>query len=413
MHACDENSVPRHLASAQLTIDHAIIANNWKALARRCPGAQTGAVIKADAYGLGASRVAATLYAAGCRQFFVATPEEGVELRPKVSRSEIFVFAGLRKDNAATYAENHLFPVLNTPKDIEVWSNYWKKRGGRMPCAIMLDTGMNRLGFHECDDDWFSADDNRKHSVTPISIMSHLACADESDHPLNQSQLANFERRSLRFAGSQPSLANSAGIFLGEQYHQGLVRPGIALYAGVAGFVPGDTITADMPQCAISLTANILQIRSINAGDTVGYGATHRFDKPGKIAVIGVGYADGFHRSLSGSGVTLRRSAAYATTTENPQIQNHGALAWLEGYDVPIVGRVSMDSSALDVSSVPDRILQNAKSVELYGPHASLQNAAQAAGTIDYELLTALGSRFHRHHINQACEPADAKKGGR
>jgi len=376
--------VDEHLATCRLTINHAALCDNWRALDAASPGARTAAVVKANGYGLGLGEVGLSLAAAGCEVFFVATPDEGVRLRRLLKSREIFVFCGLTTQNAAVYAESGLTPVLNTPDDIQVWSQFWKLRGSRKPCAVQLDTGMNRMGLSEKEIAEFVGNKELQHSLSIITVISHLACADEADNAMNREQLQRFVKRSKAFGKCELSLANSAGIGLGADYHFNLVRPGIALYGGECS-TPGEGSMKPV----VKAEARIVQIRQVNKGDVIGYGGTHIFDRDSMVALVATGYADGYHRASSGAGVALRSD------------KNSGGFGAIGGHKVAIVGRVSMDLTAFDVTDVPAQVLEDENYIELFGDKIKLDDAARAAGTIGYELLTSLGQRYFRNHINQ------------
>lgn len=356
---------PAARAGAILTVDLDAVARNWRDLARRARPALCAAVVKADAYGLGAEPVARALWRAGCREFFVAHLDEGVALRATLGADcTIYVLHGPPPGTEGAFVRYRLLPALNSEEQCAGWARQARQRGTRLPAALQLDTGMARLGLAESEleriDD---APDLRL-------VMSHLACADEPGHPANARQLARFRRLRGRWPGVPASLAASSGIFLGAEYHCDMVRPGAALY-GVAP-APGP----NPMQPVVSLRARIVQTRALAAGDGVGYGQTWQAPARARIATIAVGYADGFPRALS----------------------NRGA-AWSGAHRLPFVGRVSMDSITLDVSALPEGALQPGDWVELLGPHVGVDDLAQAGGTIGYEVLTALGRRYHRCHI--------------
>ena len=376
--------VDEHLATCRMTIDHAALCDNWRALDKATPGARTASVVKANGYGLGLGEVSLSLAAAGCEVFFVATPDEGVRLRRVLKTREIFVFGGLTTRNAATYAECDLVPVLNTMDDIQVWAEFWKLRGSRRPCALQLDTGMNRMGLSAQEITRFTSERDLRYSLNVITVLSHLACADDPQNPMSEAQLVKFNAYANLFEGCELSLANSAGIHLGNNYHFNLVRPGIALYGGECC-----NDGKHLLKSVVHAQGRIAQIRQAKKGEVIGYGATHTFKANTKIALISVGYADGFHRASSGSGVALR------------EVQKHGGAGAIGDIKVPIIGRVSMDLTAFDVSEVPDQMLEDASHVELFGKTIALDDAARAAGTIGYEMLTSLGQRYFRNHINQ------------
>jgi len=376
--------VDERLAGGRVTIDLGAIVDNWKKLDDMAPGSKTAAVVKADAYGLGVEPVAKALYAAGCRWFFVALPEEGVRVRKALREAEIFVLGGLFKDAAPTYAEAGLIPILGSIPDLERWAGYWRNRSTRRPCAIHVDTAMNRLGLTLEETRIFVTDDATKHSVTPVLLMSHLACGDEIDDNRNIEQLKQFRKAMALFPETDYSLANSAGVIAHEKTHFDLNRPGIALYGGEA--VNG---MANPMSPAVTLEGRIVQVRTARKGETIGYGGTHKLARDSRIAIVAVGYADGYHRANSGNGVPLRRTKGL----------EKGAGGWLSGYAVPIIGRVSMDLTAFDVTDVPDQLLEDAAWIELFGKNIALDDVARACGTIGYELLTSLGPRYSRSYL--------------
>ncbi len=371
------------MAGARLTIDLSAICENWRLLAAKSGDAKTGAVLKADAYGLGAARVGKALAAAGCGTFFVALPEEGILLRRAVPKAQIYVINGVGGEHAASAcAEAMLTPVLNTADEISIWADFWKKRGSRRPCAIHVDTGMNRLGLTVGEALAFAGQNAQDHAVTPILLISHLACADEPDHRLNTKQLEVFQRVSAAFEGVESSLCNSAGIFLGPDYHFDLTRPGISLFGGapVIGW-------QNPMRPAVRAEARILQIRQARAGETVGYGAACTLGRDTRIAVVSAGYADGFHRAGSGHGVPLRETV------------HDGGAGWIAGHRVPVIGRISMDLAMFDVTDVADGEASVGDWIELLGETIGIEDAARAAGTLPYELLTSLGCRYHRRYV--------------
>ncbi len=377
-------NVDEHLAGCRLTIDHKALTQNWETLNKASPNARTGAVVKANGYGLGLGEVGLSLAAAGCEVFFVATPDEGARLRSVLKTREIFVFGGLTLRNAATYAECNLIPVLNSLEDIKVWAEFWKLRGSRRPCAIQLDTGMNRMGLSADEIKIFNDDKELRFSVNVITVLSHLACGDDANNSMNSQQLERFVEKSSAFSGCELSLANSAGILLGAEYHFNLVRPGIALYGGEYG-APGESAMKPVVQAQ----ARISQIRTAKKGEVIGYGGTYTFERDSKIALVSIGYADGYHRAASGHGVLLRNG------------ETKGAVGAIDGKLVPVIGRISMDCTAFDVTEISDQLLEENRYIELFGDTVLLDEAARAAGTIGYELLTSLGQRYFRNHINQ------------
>jgi alanine racemase len=364
--------------AAILTIDLAAIAANYRHLRQMAGSAACGAAVKADGYGLGALRVAPALHQAGCRDFFVATLDEGLALRSVLAGdSRILVFNGLAPDSIEPILQAGLTPVLNGPRDVAIWSAWdWQRQMGASssppPAVLQLDTGLSRLGFGARD--WVQLLATDFLDRFPISlIISHLGCADTPDSPMNASQLMAFNAR-LRAAKGRLSpdvrcsLAASSGIFLGADYHFDLVRPGAALY----GVNPTPN-AANPLRPALRLEGKILQVHDVDAGTPVGYGATHKCARPTRIATIGCGYADGLFRALSSQGAV--------------HVGDHRA---------PIMGRVSMDLLSIDVGDVPAGLAQPGMTVDIIGPHQDIDTLARSAGTIGYEFLTALGPRFHR-----------------
>lgn len=372
------------IAGGRLTIDLDALAANYRALAQRSAPAIAAAVVKADAYGIGLEHAAPALAAAGCTRFFVALPGEGVKLRQLLPGAEIFVLSGVFDEaSAAAVAEAGLVPVLNSLNQIEVWARFWRAHGSRRPCAIHVDTGMNRLGLTVDQALAFAARNGSDHAVTPILVMSHLACADTPDHPKNRAQLESFQRIRQAFTGVDSSLANSAGIFLGPEYAFDVTRPGVALFGGVA--VEG---IENPLRPVVTAEARVIQIRHVRAGETASYGATVTLDRDTVIAVAATGYADGYHRALSGSGVPLRKAVAA------------GGTGFVAGHEVPVLGRVTMDLTLFDITDVPEDAVTEGDWIELFGANIPLEKAAKAAGTIGYELLTSLGRRYWRRYVN-------------
>jgi alanine racemase len=359
---------PADRASAVLEIDVAGIVANWRFLAQRVAPAECAAVVKADGYGLGAAPVATALAAAGCQRFFVATLDEALSLRGTLSRScEIAVLNGPVPGSAEEFAEARLVPVLNDPGQIAEWQQLAARRGS-LPAMLHLDTGMARLGLTAREFDRLAADPRQLGTICWRALLSHLACADEPDHTLNRDQRARFLAARCRLAGVPASLAASSGIFLGRDYHFDLVRPGAALY----GVNPQPGRPNPMRQI-VRLKARILQVRDVDAGQPVGYGATHVMAGAGRLATVAVGYADGWLRSLS------RRGSGR-----------------VDGVSVPLLGRVSMDLAVFDVSAVDPSVARPGGFIELLGEDCGVDAAAADAGTIGYEILTALGRRYHR-----------------
>lgn len=348
-----------------LRVDLDALVRNYRLLRATAAPAECGAVVKANAYGLGVEAVARRLLAEGCREFFVATAAEGVELRRTVRQARIFVFEGVCDGAAATLAAADLVPVLNSLEQIGRW------RDSGRPAALHVDTGMARLGLSATEVAALAERPERLRGIRIDLVMTHLACADEPAHDLNSEQLERFERMRARLPAAPASIGNSAGIFLGAEYRGDLVRPGIALYGGNP-FVD----RANPVEPVAALQARVIQLRDIDVAQTVGYGATHDAHPPASLAVVGVGYADGYPRCLGGR-----------------------AFASVGGVRVPVVGRVSMDTLCLDVTKLPDGAIETGQRIELFGTDISVDELAEQSGTISYEILTGLGARLRREYV--------------
>jgi alanine racemase len=360
-------------AGAVLEIDLQAIANNWRALGGRLTGgAVCAGVVKADAYGLGMSEVAPALASAGCRLFFVAHIEEGIALRALLPAAEIAVLNGLLPGTSGDFAEHRLMPVLNDLGQIASWKQ--QAAEGRRRAILHVDTGMARLGLPPDELAALAAAPDLLAGIELKAVMSHLACPEEPEHWLNAQQLARFRAALAVLPQAPASLAASSGIFLGPDYHFAIARPGAAVY----GVNPQPGNPNPMAQ-VIRLKGRIIQTRNVDTDVTVGYGATYRRDRPGRIATVAVGYADGWLRSLSNRG--------------------HAAIA---GQLVPIVGRISMDLITLDVSGLEPHLCRPGAFAELIGPERGVDTVGAEAGTSGYEMLTALGHRYHRIYIGAA-----------
>ena len=362
--------------TAILTIDLGALADNYRDLCERATKAECAAVVKADAYGLGMAQAAPALWRAGCRTFFVATITEATDLRALLPDAVVYVLNGLLAGTAPLFRKNDLRPVLNSAIEIREWAGYCERVREPLACAVHIDTGMNRLGLSASEVAEILDLPALWQTFTLSLVMSHLACADDPSHTKNATQRARFDTARARFPETLASLANSAGILLGHGYHYGLVRPGIALYGGHPqrqGEVPFRSV--------VHLMGRILQTRAAAEGESVGYGATRTLTRPTRIGIVAAGYADGLFRALSaGDG-------------------EEGLTAYLGPYPAPILGRVSMDLIAVDVTDIPDAYAQRGAWVELLGPNVSAHAMALQAGTIDYEVLTSLGTRATRRYI--------------
>jgi alanine racemase len=371
-------SDPAARAGAILDIDLAGIAANWRLLAPQVAPARCAAVVKANGYGLGAAPVARALVAAGCRMFFVATLDEGIALRHALGETpEIAVFNGPFPGTAAEFAWHQLIPVLNHPGQIAEW----RELGAAPPAILHVDTGMARLGLDAAE---FAAVVANPPPFAWRAVMSHLACADHADHPLNERQRTRFAAAAARLPGVTASLSASSGIFLGPSYHFDLVRPGAALF----GVNPQPGRPNPLRQI-VRLFGKIVQVRQIDRGESVGYGAAHTMEAAGRAAIVAVGYGDGWLRSLS-----------------------HRGCGYLAGTRVPLLGRVSMDLVTFDVSAVSPALAHPGAMIELLGADHGIDDAAADAGTIGYEILCALGSRYHRIYRNPPAPDAPARDPG-
>jgi alanine racemase len=358
-------------AGAILEIDLGSLVDNFRRLNDLCQGAECSALMKADAYGLGAPEVARALAAGGCETFFVAHLHEGMALRAHLPDRRIFVLHGPMPATESDFNEHRLIPVLNSREQIDLWGRHARAAGG-LAAALHVDTGLNRLGLSATDVDAIADDPDLLAGVEIGLVLSHLACAEETEHPLNPAQRQSFERLRARLPAAPASLANSSGIFLGPEYHYDLVRPGVALYG--VNPLPGQP---NPMRQVVTLKGKILQVREIDRDEAVGYGAVYRAPGPRTIATVPVGYADGFLRSLGNKGM--------------------GVIA---GVPVPMVGRISMDLITFDVTDAPAEATHPGALIELIGPDMPLSRVAELAGTIEYEILTALSARYHRRFVN-------------
>ncbi len=345
------------MPTARLDINLSALAANFRTLRARQPGAEIAPVVKADAYGLGAERIAPHLVAQGARTFFVARRDEGVRLRAALGGGPVvYVLDGL--DDPAVFAAHDLRPVLNSPAQVGLWA-----QTPELKAALHIDTGMNRLGVRP------DALGGLPQTPAISLVMSHLACADEPAHPLNAAQLAAFRAAAATLPAAPLSLANSAGAFLGPDYGFDIVRPGISLYGSGPFGVPHPDI-----QPVAHLFGRVLQVRDLNAGESVGYGATFTAPRDMRLATVGIGYADGLLRHFGARG-----------------------FAVVQGEKRPLTGRVSMDAFSMNISDL-DISVENW--VEIFGEHQAIDDVAAASGTVAYEWLTRIGSRVERRYLD-------------
>jgi alanine racemase len=351
----------RAVIGPRSVISLSTIEANYLAIKAFAPGAETAAVVKADAYGHGIAETSARLRQAGCNTFFVAYPHEGEALRNVIGGApDVYVFNGVTKDTLSVFAAARLSPVCNHPDEISIWlkselpQNY----------AVHFDTGMNRLGLRQSETEAVRAQTSHR---PPALVMSHLACADKPDSEMNGLQLQRFAAIRAQFPGSKASLSSTGGIYLGTEYHFDILRPGIGLYGGGPARPVGLKLKP-----ALTLTAPVISVFDIEPGETVGYGGTFTARRPTTLATVALGYADGYLRSASSFG--------FAIMNKMP---------------CPVIGRVSMDLTTIDVTDLNERPSAG-EYAEFIGPRAGLEIQAEAAGTIGYELTSRLGGRISR-----------------
>jgi alanine racemase len=359
-------------ATGVLTIDLDAIVANWRKLEKTAVPAECAAVIKADAYGCGVDPVARALAAAGCKTFFVATLDEAAAVRAALPSTVIYVLDGFFQNCGDAYARINVKPVIGDLNELAEWDVFCRRTGWAGGAAIHIDTGMNRLGLTIAEAQGIVPRINAgDHGIT--LVMSHLACAESLNHPLNAKQVASFREIASLFSGVPASLSNSSGVFLGAQFQFDMVRPGAALY----GVNP--TPEADNPmQPVVELKARIVQIRNVERGESVGYGGTWTTRRPTRLAIVSAGYADGYFRS-GGSNDGTR-----------------GAEVVIAGKRCPVVGRISMDLMAIDVTDLDKNVVRRGHLVTLIGEGITVDELAHHFGTIGYEVLTSLGRRYAR-----------------
>ncbi|MDO9413765.1 MAG: alanine racemase [Pseudolabrys sp.] len=361
---------PASEAGGILTVDLSALVANWLALSRRAMPSECAAVVKANAYGCGIEPVVTALVRAGCKTYFVADLSEARRVREVAPEAAIYVLNGLIPGTPPVYAEIRARPVIGSMVELAEWDAFVAGSQWRGGAALHVDTGMNRLGI--------SANDaaalaprirSENHGIT--LLMSHLACAEDTAHPLNDLQIRLFREVRLHYRGIPSSLANSSGIFLSDKAHCDVVRPGVALYG--ANPTPG---RPNPMRPVVEVKARVMQVRNVAKGDTVGYSAGWTARRAARIAIISAGYADGYFR-------------AGGSSDETP-----GGFAVIGGKRCPIAGRISMDLMGIDASDAPD--VRRGDFVTLIGDDLQLDEVAASSGTITYELLTNLGHRYHR-----------------
>lgn len=359
-------------ASGILTIDLDALVANWRKLEKTAVPAECSAVIKANAYGCGTERVAQALAKAGCKTFFVATPDEAAAARAAAPSAVIYVLNGFIQNTGDAYARIDARPVIGDLNELAEWDVFCRRTGWAGGAAIHIDTGMHRLGLTIAEAQGLipriHAGD---HGIS--LVMSHLACAESLNHPMNARQLAAFRAIASEFSGVPASLSNSSGIFLGGSFLFEMVRPGAALY----GVNP--TPEADNPVLpVVELKARVLQIRDVERGESVGYGGNWTARRPTRLAVLSAGYADGYFRAGSSNDGT------------------RGAEVMVAGKRCPVAGRISMDLMAVDVTDLEKNAVRRGHLVTLIGEGITVDELAHHFGTIGYEVLTSLGRRYAR-----------------
>ena len=363
---------PEDEAGGTLTIDLTAITANWRALMRRAMPAECAAVIKADAYGCGIERVAPALEKEGCTTFFVADLSEARRLRRVSQGTAVYVLNGLLPGTAASFAAINVRPVIGSLVELAEWDAFVSSHNWQGGAALHVDTGMNRLGITP----------NEAAAVAPriraenhgiTLLMSHLAASEIPDHPLNDKQIKLFREVRVLYRGISSSIANSSGVFLGPNAHCDMVRPGAALFG--VNPTPGK---ANPMRAAVDLRGRVVSVRAVQRNEAVGYDADWTAKRPTKVAIVAVGYADGYLR------------AASASDTQP------GGEVILAGKPCPIAGRVSMDLLTVDITDLPDNAVKRGDEAILIGDEITLDDLAARSRTIAYEVLTNLGRRYHR-----------------
>jgi len=359
-------------AGGLLTIDLAAVEANWRMLANSTVPVECAAVVKGDGYGCGLEPVTQTLARAGCRTFFVADVAEGRRVRALAPEATIYVLSGIMPGSARAFANDYLQPVINSTTELAEWDAFVATNNWRGGAALHVDTGMNRLGL-TIDEAVAIAPRLQSESHGFTLLMSHLACADVPDHPMNDQQIRQFREIRILYRGLASSLANSSGIFLGGTVYCDLVRPGVALYG--VNPTPG---RKNPMRPVVELKGRIIQVRHVKKGESVGYGAAFTAARPSRLAIVAVGYADGYART---AGATKAKPSAEVV---------------IAGKRCPLAGRISMDLFAADVTDLPEGSARRGDFATLVGGDIGVDELGAMTGTIGYEVLTSLGRRYHR-----------------
>lgn len=401
-----------------LHVSASAVAANWRRIARQVgPAVEVGGVVKANCYGLGLPQVAPALCGAGCKTFFVVTVDEAIEARQVVGpEARVIVMGGVDWTRSGDYLTHRLTPAINTLTQLHRFKKDAKRAMSsdrRFPVWIQIDTGMTRLGFDADERRAFLKDvDSHVGPALRIdAIMSHLASADEINPQQTEEQLHNFIefdkelKRTVPSAhsGFQRSLANSFATFRDSKYHFDVVRPGMALY-GLKGNLFDPSATSSPVLRTVHLSAPIVQVRRAEKGAKVSYNATYTLKRDSVVGVIGIGYADGFHRHNSGEGAAVywppAADPAATLTTADEAVNREPVEAGEQVHRLPVIGRVCMDSIMVDLTDVPTAQLPSeGDSVEVLGPHVPPDALAVPSGTNGYEILTSLGKRFKRVYV--------------
>jgi alanine racemase len=366
--------------SGVLTVDLDALVANWRKLEKTAVPAECSAVIKANAYGCGIEPVARALAKAGCKTFFVATPDDAAAARAAVPSAVLYVLNGFVQNTGDAYAKIDARPVIGDLNELAEWDVFCRRTQWAGGVAIHVDTGMQRLGLTVAEAQGLIPRINAgDHGIS--LVMSHLACAESLNHPMNAKQLATFREIASAFAGVPASLSNSSGIFLGLPFHFDMVRPGAALY----GVNP--TPEADNPmRPVVDLKARIVQIRNVERGETVGYGGIWTARRPTRLAIVSAGYADGYFRAASSNDGT------------------RGAEVIAAGKRCPVAGRISMDLMAVDITDLEKNAVRRGHMVTLIGEGITVDELAHHFGTIGYEVLSSLGPRYARIYKGETVE---------
>jgi alanine racemase len=367
-------------ATGILTIDLAALVANWRKLEKSAVPAECSAVIKANAYGCGLEPVAQALAKAGCKTFFVATSQEAAVARAAVPSAIIYVLNGFMQNTGEAYARIDARPVIGDLNELAEWDVFCRRTGWAGGAAIHIDTGMQRLGLTVAEAQGLIPRINAgDHGIS--LVMSHLACAESLNHPLNARQLAAFRAIASEFSGVPASLSNSSGIFLGSAFQFDMVRPGAALY----GVNP--TPEADNPMLpVVELKSRVMQVRDVERGESVGYGGNWTARRPTRLAIVSAGYADGYFRAGSSNDGT------------------RGAEVIVAGKRCPVAGRISMDLMAIDVTDLEKNAVRRGHLVTLIGEGITVDELGHHFGTIGYEVLTSLGARYARIYKSEAVD---------